>query len=126
MLASETVLICVAPEAGADLYQFFERQFKGRGWEAHVIPVTDVGTVEPDEIAAVIAHASDWPDEKLAEWLTLIRSALGSRKRVLALLPRPGEHYPAGTQALWTHALSYGFKISQALEIVNDFLAGRA
>ena len=62
----ETVLVCLSPEAAYDLYQFFEAQFKGKHWEAYVIPVTDVAAVSTG-VAAVVAHATDWPPEKLHE-----------------------------------------------------------
>jgi hypothetical protein len=121
----ETVLVCVAPEAGYDLYELWHQQLHGAGWEAHVLPVTEVGYAVLPPIAAVIAQATDWPEAHLHAWLSAIRQVVGPRKRVLALLPRPPANYPAETQALWNHALGYGAKISDVVEVVNDVLAGR-
>ncbi len=120
----ETVLICVAPEASYDLYELWHQQFHGAGWEAHVLPVTEVGAVPLPPVAAVVAQATDWPDEYLHAWLSAIRQAVGPRRRILALLPKPPASYPAATQALWHHALGYGAKISEVVAVVNDFLAG--
>ena len=120
----ETVLVCVAPEAGYVLYELWHQQFHGAGWEAHVLPVTEVGVTPLPPIAAVVAQATDWPDEQLEAWLALIRRTVGPRRRVLALLPRPPASYPAATQVLWHAALGYGHTISEVVAVVNDFLAG--
>ena len=120
----ETVLVCVAPEAGYDLYELWHQQFHGAGWEAYVLPVTDIGTTVLPPLAAVVAQATDWPDEHLHAWLSAIRQAVGPRKRLLALLPRPPASYPAETQSLWHHALGYGTTLHEVVEMVNDFLAG--
>lgn len=119
------MLVCVAPEAAYDLYQFFETQFKGRHWEPYVISVDQVAHTVEEQVAAVVAHATDWPPEKVHEWLTLIRTTVGPRQRLLVILSRPPDQYPAETQKLWTRALGYGYKISQAIAIVDDFIAGR-
>ena len=120
----ETVLICVAPEASYDLYELWHQQFHGAGWEAYVLPVTEVTTTELPPLAAVVAQATDWPEDKLKEWLMAIRQAVGARRRLLALLPQPPASYPAETQALWNHAFGYGAKLTDVVAIVNDFLAG--
>ncbi len=120
----ETVLVCVAPEAPYDLYELWHQQLHGAGWEAHVLPVTEVGQAPLPTVAAAVAQATDWPEEHLHTWLAALRAALGPRKRLLALLPRPPATYPAETQALWNHALGYGAKISDVVGVVNDFLAG--
>ena len=120
----ETVLVCVAPDAGYDLYELWHQQFHGAGWEAHVLPVTEVGMAPLPPVAAVVAQATDWPDDQLHAWLVAIRQAVGPRRRMLALLPRPPASYPVETQALWHHALGYGAKISEVVEVVNGFLAG--
>ena len=120
----ETVLVCVAPEAGYDLYELWHQQFRGAGWEAYVLPVTELATSTLPPLAAVVAQATDWPESRLHEWLAAIRQAVGARRRVLALLPRPPESYPEATRALWNEALGYGAKIGEVVEIVNDFLAG--
>src|SRR5687767_1213001 len=121
----ETVLVCVAPQADYDLYELWHQQFHGAGWEAHVLPVTELGAAPLPPIAAAVAQATDWPDDQLAPWLAAIRHVVGPRRRLLALLPRPPASYPAETQALWHHALGYGHKISEVVAVVNDFLAGR-
>ena len=121
----ETVLVCVAPEADYALYELWHQQFHGAGWEAHVLPVTELDPASLPTVAAVVAQATDWPDDQLAPWLAAIRQAVGPRRRVLALLPRPPASYPAETQALWHHALGYGHKLSEVVAVVNDFLAGR-
>lgn len=120
----ETVLVCVAPEAGYDLFELWHQQLRGAGWEAHVLPVDEIGAAPLPAVAAAVAQATDWPDEKLHVWLAAVRQAVGPRKRVLALLPRPPETYPAETQALWNHALGYGARLSEVVGVVNDFLAG--
>lgn len=120
----ETVLVCVAPEATYDLYELWHQQFHGAGWEAHVLPVTEVSTASLPPVAAVVAQATDWPDAELHACLRLVRQAVGPRRRILALLPRPPATYPAETQALWNHALGYGAKLTEVVAIVNDFLAG--
>jgi hypothetical protein len=121
----ETVLVCVAPDASYDLYELWHQQLHGAGWEGYVLPVTDVfGAVLPP-VAAVVAQATDWPEAHLHGWLSAIRQAVGPRKRVLALLPKPPASYSAETQALWNHALGYGAKINEVVEVINDFLAGR-
>lgn len=121
----ETVLVCVSPAADYDLYRFFDAQFKGKDWEPYVVPVTEVEKVNRRQVVAVVAHATDWPAEHIHTWLMRIRSALGPHKRLLALLPKPPEHYPPETRALWDHALGYGFKVGAAIAIVDDFIAGR-
>jgi hypothetical protein len=121
----ETVLVLVAPEAGFDLYELVQRQFRGRGWEAMVLPVTDVATADLPPIAAVVAHATDWPEKNLHEWLAAVRERVGKRKRLLVLLPRPPASFPPETQMLWSGALGYGAKISEAVAIVDDYVAGR-
>ena len=121
----ETVLVCVAPEAGYDLYELWHQQFKGAGWEAFVLPADEIGTTRLPPVAAVVAQATGWPDDHLHAWLAAIRQAVGPRKRVLALLPRPPASYPTETQALWHHALGYGARINDVVEVVNEFLAGR-
>jgi hypothetical protein len=120
----ETVLVCVAPEAGYDLYELWHRQLHGAGWEAYVLPVTEIATTALPRVAAVVAQATDWPDEELHAWLSAIRKAVGPRRRLLALLPRPPAGYPAETQSLWNHALGYGAKLTEVVEVVNDFIAG--
>jgi hypothetical protein len=120
----ETVLVCVAPEAGYELYELWHQQFHGAGWEAHVLPVTEVGAELLPPVAAAVAQATDWPDEQLPVWLAAIRQAIGPRKRLLALVPRPPASYAAETQALWNHALGYGAKINEVVAVVNDILAG--
>ena len=116
--------MCVAPDADYALYELWQRQLRGRDWEAFVISVTEVGDVEMPRVAAVVAHASDWPPGQVHAWLADIRRVVGPRKRLLALLPRPPASYPAETQALWTRALGYGAKISEAVAVVDDFIAG--
>lgn len=121
----ETVLVCVAPDARFDLYELWHQQLHGAGWEAHVLPVTDVMGAGLPPVAAVVAQATDWPEAQLHGFLSAIRQAVGPRKRVLALLPKPPASYPAETQALWNHALGYGAKINEVVEVIDDFLAGR-
>ncbi len=120
----EIVLVCVAPDADYALYELWHRQFRGRDWEAFVLPVSDVGRAELPRVAAVVAQATDWPPDKLRDWLAEVRRVVGPRKRLLALLPRPPASYPPETQALWTRALGYGATIHETVEIVDDFLAG--
>jgi hypothetical protein len=120
----ETVLVCVAPEAGYELYELWHQQLHGAGWEAFVLPVTDLAGTALPPVAAAVAQATDWPDADLHEWLSALRQALGPRKRLLALLPRPPGSYPAETQSLWNHALGYGAKLTEVVAVVNDFLAG--
>ena len=120
----ETVLVCVAPDASYDLYELWHQQLHGAGWEAYVLPVTELGTTELPAIAAAVAQATDWPEEQLHGWLAAIRQAVGARRRVLALLPRPPASYPAETQALWNYGLGYGATISEIVAVVSDFLAG--
>jgi hypothetical protein len=123
----DTVLICLAPAASAEHYRFFNDQFQGRAWEPLLLPVTDLPAADLPPISAVVAHAVDWPDERLHGWFALIRQAVGARKPVLALLVRPPESYPAETQALWTRAFfGFGFKVGQIIEVIEDHLAGRA
>ncbi len=121
----DTVLICVSPEADFALYELWHQQFRGREWEGFVLPVTELSRAELPTVAAAVAHATDWPDEHLAEWLGLIRRAIGPRKRLLALLPRPPSSYAPEIQALWTRALGYGAKIGEAVTIVEEMIAGR-
>jgi hypothetical protein len=121
----ETVLVCLSPSASIQDYEFFEAQFKGKGWEPYVVDADAAGEADTTRIAAVVAHATDWPEAELAGRLRRIREAVGPRKRLLAILPRPPDQYPAETQQLWSQALGYGFKISEAVAIVDDFIAGR-
>jgi hypothetical protein len=120
----ETVLVCVAPEAGYDLYELWHQQLRGAGWEAYVLSVDEVGLNPLPPVAAVVAQATDWPDDKLHAWLAAVRRVVGPRKRLLALLPRPPESYPPETRALWHHALGYGARLTEVVGVVNDFLAG--
>ena len=122
----ETVLICVAPDAGLDIYQFFEERFKGPGWEPYVIPATEVAGAKVHRAAAVVAHASYWPQAHIHNWLADIRETVGPRNRVLAILPHPPHYYPEETQTLWNQALGYGYKINAVIEIIDDFIAGRS
>jgi hypothetical protein len=121
----ETVLVCVAPEADFELYELLQRQLRGPAWEAYVVPVTDVENVELPPLAGAVALVTDWPDEQVQDWLAALRRAIGLRVRILALLPRPPESYPAETQRLWNKAFGYGAKISAAVAIVNEFVDER-
>jgi hypothetical protein len=122
----ETVLVCVAPEADYDLYELWARHLRGAGWEPHVVSIADLDAGSLPRLAAAIAHAVHWPDDQLPAWLGAVRRAIGPRRRLLALLPRPPASYPAETQALWTRAFGYGATIAEAVEVVNEFLAGNA
>jgi len=121
----EHLLICVEPNAPVDIYEFFEGNFRDPGWEPYVIPVTDVKLADLRDIAAVIAIASNWPQENIHAWLADIRTTVGPNKRVLAILPRPPCDYPDATRAMWDQALGYGYKINAVIAIIRDFVAGR-
>lgn len=120
----ETILVCVNPDASSDIYSFFDTHFRGHGWESYVIPVTDVAEAHVLRPAAVIAHASNWPQPLLHKWLADIRATIGPRKQLLAILPRPPCEYTNDTQALWNKAVGYGFKIHEVTAIIRGFIAG--
>lgn len=120
----DIVLILVADDADDAVYALFETQFAGESWAPLVLPISDVNIEKIKRVAAVVAHAQDWAADPRPE-LQSIRDVYGGYKRILALLPKPPETYPAETQALWNAALGYGFSFSEARKIILNIIAGR-
>ena len=122
----QLVLLCIDPAAERIEQDFFITQFHGRHWEPFLVSVDTLAEIELPPVAAAVAYAADWPDENLAERLQTIRSAIGDHKQLLAILPRPPDSYPEATRSIWTRAFGYGFRLSEAIDTIDDFIAGRA
>ena len=121
----DTVLICVAPNDHPSVYDFFINSLQDQGWDLLIIPVTEISTENIEGVAAVLAYAVNWPKESLHGWLSDTHQAIGPRRRMLAVLPRPPHSYPDETQILWNESLGYGAKIISIVSIVRNFISGR-
>jgi len=120
------VLLCIDPAAERIEQDFFIAQFHGRRWEPFLVSVDMLAKTELPRVVAAVAYAADWPDENLTERFQTIRSAIGDHKRLLAILPRPPDSYPETTRSIWNRAFGYGFRLSEAIDTIDDFIAGRA